>query len=179
MARSRLAAVPGFIQRPSARLLLADDNDRLLLFSSVDATWFTPGGGVDEGEPLVMAAVRELREETGFRVAPEELGPVVATASGHWRAGWDGRIRFSVDSFFFLRVPEFDVSGEGLERHEADYITGHRWWSLEELRATEENVLPWGLAGLLERLYAGEIPAEPVRLPWHHPEFAHLADAGQ
>ncbi|WP_433226155.1 NUDIX domain-containing protein [Microtetraspora malaysiensis] len=168
--------MPRFIQRPTARVLLADDDDRLLLFSSVDATWFTPGGGVAKGEPLNVAAARELREETGRRVAPEDLGPVIATTSGHWRADWDGRIRFSVESFFFLRAPVFDLDPAGLERHERTYITGHRWWTFPDIRATTENVVPWGLAGVLERLYAGEIPAEPVRLPWHHPEFAHLAE---
>jgi hypothetical protein len=82
-----------------------------------------------------------------------------------------------VESYFFLRVQEFALDSAGLDRYELDFITGHRWWSLAELQTTEENVVPWGLAGLLERLYAGETPAEPVRLPWHHPEFAHLADA--
>ncbi|WP_067168626.1 NUDIX hydrolase [Microtetraspora niveoalba] len=171
--------MPRYIQRPTARVLLADADDRLLLFSSTDATWITPGGGIAKGEPLNVAAARELREETGHRVAPEALGPVVATASGHWRAAWDGRIRFSVESFFFLRVPAFELDTAGLEQHERAYLTGHRWWPFEEIRSTSENVVPWGLAGVLERLYAGEIPPEPVRLPWHHPEFAHLARAGR
>ena len=170
----RLFAVTKPRLRPTARVLLADERDRLLLFQGSDGTWFTPGGGIDEGEAVDVAAARELLEETGHRVTVEQLGPVVATTAGHWRGGWNGKMYFSFESFFFLRVAGLTVDTSGFTDYERADITVHRWWTLPDLRATEDRVSPWALAALLERLYAGDVPAEPVRLPWHHPEFGHL-----
>ncbi|WP_433362695.1 NUDIX hydrolase [Streptosporangium sp. CA-115845] len=166
------------IQRPSARVFLADHHDRLLLFQGADGTWFTPGGGIDPGEPVAVAAARELLEETGHRVTADLLGPMVATTAGHWRGAWNGRMYYSVESYFFLRVPGFTVDTSGFTDYERTDIGAHHWWSLPELRSTTANVVPWNLPPLLDRLFAGDLPAEPVTLPWHHPEFAHLVEDG-
>ena len=56
---------PAPIWRPTARLLVLDSLDRLLLFSAEDprgTAWFTPGGAIHRGETLARAAVRELAE---------------------------------------------------------------------------------------------------------------------
>jgi ADP-ribose pyrophosphatase YjhB (NUDIX family) len=37
-----------------------------------------------------------------------------------------------------------------------------------ELATTAETVVPYGLVPLLTGLLAGDRPAEPVQLPWHH-----------
>jgi 8-oxo-dGTP pyrophosphatase MutT (NUDIX family) len=164
----------GRYARRSARVLLLDGADRLLLFRSyqdykrpdLGQCWFTPGGGVDDGEPLNVAAARELREETGLRVAPEELGSPVAVTSGHaefpWASGWFR------DDFFHYRVDAHEVDGSGWNEVERRHITMHRWWTLDELTGTAETVYPYGLADLLTDLLAGRFPVEPVRLPWHH-----------
>ncbi|MGH3586767.1 MAG: NUDIX domain-containing protein, partial [Pseudonocardia sp.] len=56
--------------RVAARVLLVDPAQRLLLFHGADphvpekSFWFTAGGGLEPGEELLPAAVRELSEET-------------------------------------------------------------------------------------------------------------------
>lgn len=162
------------MNRTSARVLVLDGRDRLLLFRSYLNTkdpaagfcWLTPGGGVSDGESLPVAAARELREETGLVVPSADLGPVVAFTDGYADLGVvEGWFH---DLFFCYRTDRHEVDTSGFEELERSQITGHRWWSPAELASTVETVFPYGLVALLEDLLAGSVPAEPVRLPWHH-----------
>jgi 8-oxo-dGTP pyrophosphatase MutT (NUDIX family) len=156
---------PSYARR-SARVLLLDAADRLLLFKLGDA-WFAPGGGLDDGEQPREAAARELREETGLHVPVDDLGPLVATTSGHADLGWvSGLLR---DDFFLHRVDSHRVDISGFEAHELSSFVEHRWWTPEELATTTtETIYPIRLAWLVAELVAGRIPSEPVPLPWHH-----------
>ena len=74
-------------ERHAARVLLFDQNDRVLLIRGREpgnpATfWFTPGGGLDPGEDDLDGARRELREETGLTEV--DFGPLV------WVRAFDG-----------------------------------------------------------------------------------------
>ncbi len=162
------------IARVSARTLLVDQDDRILLLrfrmvaddDSAGHGWCTPGGGVNDGEALPDTAARELAEETGVRIEPGRLGQPVAFIEGYADLGWSaGTFR---DHFFFARTVATEVDTGRMEDLERSYHAGHRWWTADEIEASGEFIAPWGLAGLLRDLIAGRIPAEPVRLPWHH-----------
>ena len=141
-----------------------------MLFSSPDEAgktwWFTPGGGVHRGETLPAAAVRELAEETGYVCAEADLGPVVATCAGVWDEPYQGRRYFAADSFFLVRVADQTISTDGQEELERSIITGHRWWTVEELRQADGAVFPVGLADLVGTLLRDGVPAHPAQLGW-------------
>lgn len=145
--------------RRAGRVVLVDGRGRTLLFEGFDPArpqesyWFTPGGALAPGEDPHRAAVRELAEETGLRLPPERLvGPV-------WRA----REVFSyescpvvVDETYFLAGTDSDaVDTSGFTDLERVCVLGHRWWSVEELRASSTVVYPRRLAELLEPLLDG------------------------
>jgi 8-oxo-dGTP pyrophosphatase MutT (NUDIX family) len=139
------------------RVLLVDDRDRLLLFRDSDPGltpmpqwWITPGGGVETGEEDAEAAVREVFEETGVRIATGELvGPLATRVAVH---GYSDVVTTQDEAFWFVRVPAFEVSTAGHTEQELLTMTAHRWWSRDELATTSEEVWPhailelWSLA---------------------------------
>jgi 8-oxo-dGTP pyrophosphatase MutT (NUDIX family) len=149
---------PPMRERPTARVLLLDPADRILLLkgrlpSDPDApgAWFTVGGGVEPGEDVYGAAAREIVEETGFTDAV--LGEIV------WRGEvvlLDRRRRpvLFKDTFILARCSGGEASRAGWRALEREFVDDMRWWTLEDLERTAEPVWPADLAQRLRSLLA-------------------------
>jgi 8-oxo-dGTP pyrophosphatase MutT (NUDIX family) len=62
------------IARQTSCGVIVTDGERILLgHATRSPRWDIPKGGAEPGEDLAAAAARELLEETGLAVAPEEL----------------------------------------------------------------------------------------------------------
>lgn len=147
----------GIPRRDAARVVLFDGRRRVLLVRGHDAHnparswWFTIGGGRTEGETAREGAVRELGEETGLILPPQDLvGPVLYRES---------LFRFSnvtarQDEFFFaayLAQRDVQIDHSGLNAHETSVLDEFRWFTPDELEATARTteVFPRALPRLV------------------------------
>jgi 8-oxo-dGTP pyrophosphatase MutT (NUDIX family) len=142
--------------RPTARILLLDADNRILLMKgrlpanpNAPGVWFTIGGGVEPGETLYEAAAREAREETGFDDVV--LGEVAWRSETTLPDRKQRPVLFQ-DAFILARCAGGEVSREGWQALEREFVDDIRWWTLEDLAGLSEPVWPSDLAARLKDL---------------------------
>ena len=151
----------GPLLRTAGRILLVDDQDRVLLIHDrldldvTDSHWIAPGGGVEPGETPAEAAVREVYEETGLRVELPLDEPAFYTE----------RVRFTfagidtdqTNHYYLVRVCSgLTVKAAANTELEKVVALGHRWWSLAELAASEVIREPVTMVELIRQQIGGE-----------------------
>ena len=154
---------PVFRDRPTARVLLLDPDDRILLMKgrlpsnpSAPGVWFTVGGGVEPGETFLQAAAREIVEETGLE--DFVLDRVVWRSEQILRDRKQRPVRF-IEHFILARSAGGEPSRDGWQALEREFVDDIRWWALKDLADCADPVFPRDLVVRLRRLLAGE-PAD-------------------
>jgi TDG/mug DNA glycosylase family protein len=144
--------------RRAARGLVVDGSGRTFLLRwrrpLGSAFWVTPGGGVDTGENDEHALRRELKEEIGL--SDVLLGPRIWTREFvfPWRDRWF-RQR---ESYRLVRAEPGELTLPPLVD---DTPLESRWWTADEIAASDDLFAPARLGELLRDLLANGPPVEP------------------
>jgi len=160
--------------RKAARVLLLNDKNELLLMCVEDFDisttegkrnkrfWCTIGGGIETGESIEQAAIREIYEETGIKKDAIELGPVV----------WHGNVELLLkgtltrleESFIVAKTKQINVFLQNPTQDEQQVVKKLQWFSLENIQKSPEVIFPILLPKYLPRVLAGEYPEQPVEI---------------
>jgi 8-oxo-dGTP pyrophosphatase MutT (NUDIX family) len=129
--------VPEQMRRTTARVMPVNRDGQVLLLFGCDPLrpdlpyWFTIGGATEPGETLAEAGAREMLEETGIVVSPDDLvGPY---HRGFHEFSWNGWDIANDSHFFAVRVDDVSVSFDGLEPMEVGNVLDSGWWSPDEM----------------------------------------------
>jgi 8-oxo-dGTP pyrophosphatase MutT (NUDIX family) len=147
--------------RRGVRAVLLDPDERILLVRFVNPEngnvyWATPGGGIEKGETDEAGLRRELLEETGLEDV--ELGPVLWTRREVFP--WAARTLDQSETIYLVRTPHFEPRPTIPLGPEA--ISELRWWTLEDIRDSDEEFVPRGLAALLRTLEPRDLGLEMI-----------------
>ena len=147
--------------RATARVLLINEQNQVFMLKThfdpevgLPPRWLIPGGGIDSGEDTRTAALRELYEETGLVVDPNDLGEPVLVATGRWEWADGQNYHTYTDTIYELKVKDFELDTSGFTQDELRDILEYRWWSLSELFASGESVAPHELMGWLKTRFS-------------------------
>lgn len=152
--------------RPAVRGLMIDPSDRVLLvrLRFPDWTgWVLPGGGKEGDEDDRQALQRELTEETG--VPDVFMGPPVWVRRMLWGpdhpSRWDGQL----ETVYLVPCHRFEIAPTMTEAELRDEgLVEHRWWSMAEMAATNDDLRPATLVQLVEQVLEFGAPATPHRI---------------
>ncbi|MCI0788648.1 MAG: NUDIX domain-containing protein [Chloroflexi bacterium] len=126
------------VLRPGASALIFDEaREKFLLTRREDnGRWCLPGGGMDPGESVAEACVREVLEETGLEVRVTKLVGVYTSP--------DLLVEFADGNVYQPVGFSFEVEITGGELGLSDETTEFGWYTVAEMEAMDmmENHIP-------------------------------------
>ncbi|MCG7564034.1 MULTISPECIES: NUDIX domain-containing protein [Pseudoalteromonas] len=125
--------------RPATRAIITRQSQILLLYTQRYDDYTLPGGGVDEGESLTDALVREVKEETGARSVTNIAPFGIYEEYQHWYKPDYDNVHIVSHCYQCEICGEFDEPE--MEHYEVSNGMQPQWVEITEAIAHNEAVL--------------------------------------
>ncbi len=112
-----------------------------------DGFWVMPGGGVGDGESFKEALSREIYEETGFRQI--EISKCILSRVVY--LDLTGKADYYYERYYVVYTDEEAIGSTDLTASEKEVIKQYKWWSKEEIRLNQKDIMPPNIADILEK----------------------------
>ncbi|MDF2461740.1 MAG: hydrolase, partial [Candidatus Saccharibacteria bacterium] len=99
--------------------------------------WHIPGGGVEPGESLKQAAIREVEQEVGLKLEPSQLKPV-ATGTGATAKTLPSGERVWCKMTFHRFVAHLNLPKDQLQPRPGDDLVELAWYSPQDLKHVQQ-----------------------------------------
>lgn len=148
--------------RKSSRAIVLNKDNQIFLFryhfdylAESKLIWITPGGSLEEGESFEDALKRELFEELGVFwdkdcVEIYYRNPLYTLNTGE--------VVQSIEKFFLVCMEEEQFSYANWTEGEKQRMLCGRWWSIEEIRQSEDEFFTEDIIRILTELSDRNIP---------------------
>jgi 8-oxo-dGTP pyrophosphatase MutT (NUDIX family) len=130
------------LQRTAVRGVLYR-GDKVLLLASRHGDYKFPGGGVEAGESMPAALVREFEEECGL--SGVEVGLALGTTVEYLRAAEPEYKVFKMTSHYFYCAGTGDLGSQVLEDYESELELEPRWVTIAEALEANQAVQASGV----------------------------------
>lgn len=132
-------------KRTAVRGIIRRNGKFLIIHSMKYGDYKFPGGGKHADEELLDTLVREVQEETGYRVKPETARVYMKVME---RRKGDPDDLMEMTSWYYVCDVEDEPGGRNLDDYEEEYDYRVQWMSLEDAVAANERVeqpqaVPW------------------------------------
>lgn len=125
--------------RPATRAIITSQSRILLLYTQRYDDYSLPGGGVDEGESLIDALVREVKEETGARTVTNVIPFGVYEEYQRWHKPDYDTVHIVSHCYVCDICGEFDEPE--MEHYEVSNGMQPQWIEISQAIAHNEAVL--------------------------------------
>lgn len=154
--------------KKSSRAIVINKKSEIFLFkykfdylAGESVIWITPGGSLEKGETFDDALRREVFEELGVELKQEYRqiyyrNPIYTLKNGE-------KI-LSEEKFFLVYLDEEEFLYCNWTESEKSRMLAGKWWSIEEIRRSEDEFFTLDLISILNDMANDKIPDVPQEI---------------